>query len=525
MGIDVEAPELKRETPRADADMKDLVVGASVNFVGKLARSTRGVFLFVVGWLCGLDVVGDYSLSWGIVATLNKVARFGLLRGVVRFAIGARADGPREAERVVAAALRIGLLTSVAVAVGLTLAAEAIAAYYQKPIADAVRIMAWSAPFLTAAWVFLAAIRSLRLMHFEVYVMAVAGPLILLAGGLAIGLAGFGLTALAWVQLGVSAAACLLASQFFRRFYSLGNSLFPSMGGRDWRGLIRFSLPVMLTDLMYGLLTQLDVLMLAKFVSSTEVGIYSLARRIADAMLKAPQAFDPIFSSVVSDLSNEDRHDELGHRFVVISRWVLTINLPIFAALFIVGDSLLGSEVETAVDLQVGFQILLVLCIGKLAQGAFALVEPLLAMSGRPTLNMYNNGVWLGGNFLLNIWLIDRYGVFGAAVGATAAIFAVNAIRMVQIRFIHGIRPFERSQIKPVAAAGAAALAAWLARGDAAAGLLQSSAGPLALFLVVYVLALRLLGLEAEDRALLGRLVARLKRGRGADQTDSGDSR
>ena len=520
MGTDVMESGLGRETPPPDGDMRDLVVGASVNFLGKLARSTRGVFLIVVGWLCGLDVVGDYSLSWGMVSTLNKVARFGLLRGVVRFGIGARADGPREAERVVAAAMRIGLLVSVMVSIGLTLAAGEIAAYYDKPIADAVRIMAWSAPFLTVAWVFLAAIRALRLMQFEVYVMAVAGPLILLAGALPVALAGFGLTELAWVQLGVSAACCLLAGWFFRRFYSLRESLFPTAGGRNWRGVIRFSLPVMLTDLMYGLLTQLDVLMLAKFVTSEQVGIYALTRRIADAMLKAPQALDPMFSSVVGDLSHGERHEELVHRFVVITRWVLTINLPIFAALYIVGDSILpllgGSQVEAAVNLQLGLQILFVLCIGKLAQGAFALVEPLLAMSGRPALNMYNNSAWLGCNFLLNYWLLTNgYGLYGAALGATAAVFIVNAIRMIQIRFIHGIRPFERAQIKPVAAAGAAALAAWLARGgDAAGEFLQTSAGPLVLFLLVYVLVLRALGLEAEDRALLGRLGARLRRAR-----------
>ena len=55
---------------------------------------------------------------------------------------------------------------------------------------------------------------------------------------------------------------------------------------------------------------------------------------------------------------------------------------------------------------------------------------------------------------------------------------------------------------------------AWLARGDAAGEFLQTSAGPLALFLLVYVLVLRALGLEAEDRALLGRLGARLRRAR-----------
>ena len=133
------------------------------------------------------------------------------------------------------------LLVSVMVSIGLTLAAGEIAAYYDKPIADAVRIMAWSAPFLTVAWVFLVAIRALRLMQFEVYVMAVAGPLILLAGALPVALAGFGLTELAWVQLGVSAACCLLAGWFFRRFYSLGESLFPTAGGRNWRGRLRRS--------------------------------------------------------------------------------------------------------------------------------------------------------------------------------------------------------------------------------------------------------------------------------------------
>ena len=136
-------------------------------------------------------------------------------------------------------------------------------------------------------------------------------------------------------------------------------------------------------------------------------------------------------------------------------------------------------------------------------------------MSGRPSLNMYNNGAWLGCNFLLNYWLLTHgYGLYGAALGATVSVFFVNAIRIVQIRLIHGIRPFERSQIKPVAAASAAAGVAWLARGDATGGLLETSVVPLFLFLLVYVFALRAMGLEAEDRALLERLSARLKRAR-----------
>ena len=41
------------------------------------------------------------------------------------------------------------------------------------------------------------------------------------------------------------------------------------------------------------------------------VGVYALARRIASAMLKAPQAFDPIFSSVGEELAVSGRYGEL----------------------------------------------------------------------------------------------------------------------------------------------------------------------------------------------------------------------
>ena len=52
-----------------------------------------------------------------------------------------------------------------------------------------------------------------------------------------------------------------------------------------------------------------------------------------------------------------------------------------------------------------------------MVQGIFALIGPLLAMSGRPYLNLFNNGLWLAVNFLLNFWLIGRYGIVGRRTG------------------------------------------------------------------------------------------------------------
>jgi len=504
--------------PRPEDDFRDLAGGGIVLFVGKLGRISRGAFIWIITLLCGMDVQGLYSLSWSIASTLNKVARFGTQRGVVRFVAAARAQSPATDEavdRVLAAALTIVLAMSGVVTLTVVLAADSLADWYDKPIAPALRIMAWTAPFISVSWVLTSATRALRIMRYEVYIRSIAGPLILFLGGLGIGLAGLGLLAVAQVQLAMGIGNCLLAAYYFRRHFSLAGMLHQVSRRQPWRELTRFCFPVMITDLLYATLTQLDILMLGWFVSARLVGIYALVRRVSSAMLKAPQAFDPIFSSVVSDLSLQDRHDELAHRFVVISRWILTINLPIFACLLIAGDTLMpvigGEDVENTAELHAALRILVLLCVGMMVQGAFAMVEPLLTMSGRPYLGLFNNSVWLAVNWGLNMWLIPAHGIVGAAMGAAAAMVLVSALRILEVIVLRRIMPFGRSQLKPLAAAVVATVPA-LFVGDFLPATLWRMLAPAVAFVLVYGACLTLMGFETEDRILLRRLQRRMLR-------------
>lgn len=503
-----------------DDDIRDLAGGALVVFLGKMARASRGAFIWVITLLCGLDVQGLYSLAWAVTSTLNKVGRFGMERTAVYYIASARAAGDRsdaEVPQAIAAGCALTLAASAVALVVQLLAADWIAAFYGKPIAGAIRIMAWTTPLIGVSWVFTSATRALRIMRYEVYVRSVAGPLILFVGGAAVGLAGLGLEAVSWVQLAMGAGVLLLGLYYFARHFSIAAAARAWGRGMPWRAMARFSVPVMLADLLYAVLTELDVFMLGWFVSAELVGIFVLVRRVASIMLKAPQAFDAIFSSIVSELSAQERHRELGDRFVVISRWILTVNLPLFAGLLLAGDpvlTVLGAREFAGVEqLQLGLQILFVLCVGMLVQSVFAVSESLLAMTGSPGLNLANNLLWLGLNFGLNLWLIDDYGLVGAAVGASAAMIAVNLLRLVQVWYIRRIPPCRGSQLKPLLAAAVAALPAWWLRA-LAVGLWWRIALPCAAFGLAYAGLLWLLGPEPEDRTLLRRvgrgLVARL---------------
>jgi O-antigen/teichoic acid export membrane protein len=507
-------------TAEAERDIRDLASGALVNFVGKLGRLSRAAFMWVVALLCGLEVKGLFDTAWSIASLLQRLGRFGLQVTVVRFAVAARTAGDQaEVERVLAAALWLGTFTSAAVLLGAWVAAEWIAAFYQQPIAPAVRLMALSTPFMTWAWIFVAATRTLRIMRYDVYVMSIAGPLILLIGSVATGLAGWALEGLAWANLLMAAGSCWLAAHYFGHFFSLRACLARLGQALPWRSMGRFSLPVTATDSIYGVLSNLDVLMLGSLLEGSpaqvmaQVGVYALAKNIAGAMLKAPQSLDPIFSSIASELSARDQHRALGYRFSVISSWILTINLPICAAILLAGDALMQvmGQVQAA-NFHTGLAVLAVLCVAMMAQGLFAMVDPVLTMAGRPYLNMFNNGFWLAANVLLNLWLIPAYGLLGAAWGATLSALVAGARRLAQLYLIHQILPFSRAQLKPVLAALAGTLAGWLCRLAGAEGLVWSLVLPLGVFLAVYLAALRALGLSVEDRLMLQRAKAPLKR-------------
>jgi len=497
-------------------DIGDLTRGSLVTLVGKLGRLSRGAFLWVITLLCGTEVQGLYTAAWGIVSTVNRVAHFGLERGVVRFLTAARrSDGEDDESAVIGAALRIGLTASIITSLTLFLTADLLEAYFEKPIGTAILIVAFTSPFTALAGIFVAATRALRIMRYDVYVTSIAGPLILLAGGIAAGLMGTGLPGVMYAQLAMTVGACLLSVVYFRRFFRLGASVRHIPNAR-WRPMAKFSSPVMLADVLSGILTQLDGIMLLKMTSAHDVAIFTLARRLASTMLKPLQSIDPIFSSVVSDLSAGGKHAELQHRFGVVSRWVLIINLPILAILLLIGYELLPlldkkGQMSGMADVELGFSILMVLCVGMLIQGIYGIAEPLIAMCGHPRLNLYNNITWLIANFSLNLWLISVYGIMGAALGATISVVLVNIIRMVQLYWIQNFNPFDKTQLKPVAAAAAGGLITWLISAELPSGVVWASA-TLLLFLISYLLVLRALGLEQEDRMALARIRERLRR-------------
>tara|TARA_Y100001933_G_scaffold199477_1_gene200497 strand:- start:164 stop:640 length:477 start_codon:yes stop_codon:yes gene_type:complete len=154
-------------------------------------------------------------------------------------------------------------------------------------------------------------------------------------------------------------------------------------------------------------------------------------------------------------------------------------------------------------------------------QGSFALAEPVLAMTGRPYLNFFNNTTWLCTNFVLNVVFIHFYsmGIVGAACGAFVSTLCVSALRLGQIYRQYAIWPFDLKQVKPLFAVALASLGGVVLR-DAIAEPAVAMPVALGTFVCLYGIGLSFLGIEEEDRKLAARVVRwvgkRLGRGSGS---------
>lgn len=155
---------------------------------------------------------------------------------------------------------------------------------------------------------------------------------------------------------------------------------------------------------------------------------------------------------------------------------------------------------------------MITLAWGMVLYGLIPSAESLLIMSGRPYLNLVNSTCWLALNFVLNLFLIPRYGILGAAVATSVSMNVVNVLRLLEVFAYYRFHPFTRSHTKPIIAGFAAFLAAWYVDGHLASGSVWAALLSYLCFVSVYIVLLAIQGIEPEDRALLRRVRLHLSR-------------
>ena len=374
--------------------------------------------------------------------------------------------------------------------------------FQKENLPPALEMLALALPFLVLYMVCAGGLQGLRQIRAKVFIERIAHPLLfsamLLAGGYFFRSLPFVLTCF-WIA---ALAVFLMSAFWFRRYL---RSL-PKVEGplpSHWRELTFFSTPVMFMNLLGFFVLQSDILVMGAFRSFAEVGIYTIASRLAQGVSLPTDALGVSLAPSFSVLVGQGDEAGLRRLFHASTRWLFLLGCGVGLGLIFAGKLILHIFGK---DFGAGFLVLCILAAGQMFSASLGANGTLITMTGHPKVNLVNSLCMGLGNLGLMVLLVPRYGALGAATAAASSFMIVNVARALEIWFILKIGPWDRTILKPILA-----LASSVVLGGGTYYLLGPWVGA-PVGLSAYVLVWWLLKPEPEDADMAKRAIARVRR-------------
>lgn len=451
----------------------------------------------VLGRALGVADYGRFVLLLTGASLIAQVAVLGRDTGVLRFGAVARAEGNDarlraviwRSVRTVAAAGTVAAALAIAVAVALHLA-------HGPPwVAPVVALVGASVPVSAVLVVVQKALRVTGAANVSVILQYVAAPASRLVWLLLL-LVLPGLTTAILAFTAAEVTTLLLATAVLRGTVPRSRTTI------DTPGLQRFSLAMAANTVLGSANEQSETLLVAALTPASELGAFGAARRLSLLLAALLSAVGVHLAPLSAAMHASGQTDELVRVFRTCTRWLLTLGLPICLV-----EVLLAHEVVSLFgeDFAGAAVPLAVMAVGQLVNVATGTAGGLLAMTGAARITVRNTVAVLILSLILDLLLIPRYGIVGAAAANAAAVAALNLMRALQVRRHLGLHLYDHTFVKPlVAGAAAAGCVPLLPPMDNDIARLSLGITVLG---VVYVVVLVLLRPENDDREVLRRLL------------------
>jgi O-antigen/teichoic acid export membrane protein len=210
------------------------------------------------------------------------------------------------------------------------------------------------------------------------------------------------------------------------------------------RGFWVFTTPRAIANVAQNILQSVDIVLVAAILGPVEAAVYTAATRFlvigqlgGVAISRASQArFTELFTL-------GDRRGANGI-YQTTTAWLVLLLWPVFLLSIAYGPLVLevfgrSYSAGYAVMVILGFSMLLATVCGQ--------VDMVLITSGRSSWSLANGLLTVGVNVGLDLILIPRYGITGAAIGWAVAIAVSNLMPLTQLATVLRLHPFGRGTI------------------------------------------------------------------------------
>lgn len=274
------------------------------------------------------------------------------------------------------------------------------------------------------------------------------------------------------------------------------------------RSLLAFSTPLVATAFVVMAVDEAPVLILGAMAGAAEVANFGVVMKIAPLVALPLVALAGIVPPVVAECHASGDMAKLQGVYRLVTRWAITLALPIVITIVLLADPLLLLFGEPYLGARTP---LLVLSAGYLVNAAVGHAGQVLLMGGRSKVTVVNALAALGILVGCALLLVPGHGALGAAIAAAVGMTVLNLLRLIEVYHFFGVQPYGRALWRPLLATALGGACAWVLQAAWPLPSIPRALAAAGVFLVIYAAVLLGLGLEEEDRQVVGGIARRLR--------------
>ncbi len=183
---------------------------------------------------------------------------------------------------------------------------------------------------------------------------------------------------------------------------------------------------------VYLVNSNLDVVMLGLLGSTAETGIYKAAATLSELVAFGLGAINTVLMPRIAGLHASGDRAAL-QRVVLRATWLISG----FALVAALGLVLAGRPLLALVfgdGYAAGYAALIILVVGQLANALFGPVALILNMTGHERLTLAGHSLSVVANAVLNLALIPRLGIEGAAIATASSLLTWNLLLAIALK-------------------------------------------------------------------------------------------
>jgi len=427
------------------SEINQLLRGSSITFAGYVIELgiSFGATILAARYLGTLEF-GTVTLWYQGLFFAGIIATLGAQRAVARYS--PRAETPAGKGTILLTGMKVALPVSVALAVSGYLLSEEVSRLLLDNTASApvIRVFALAIPFVATFHIVSGSFRGIEVALPRVVLKNTMLPLARLCLIVGFSVAGGGAVLFAvayafpYFLVSLLGVAFLLVTSYYS--FSRSDS---EVGVREF---LDFSIPTMFTNVMSRVLTSADTFVLGYFAVTTSiVGVYNAIYPLSNLILVILGSFGYMILPVFSRLESEDRVPEIRSIYLVCTKIILMVTLPLLFMLLLFPKMVI--DVTFGADYIEGYLALQILSIGFFANAVVGPSGAALQSFGKTRVFFRYNLAAATLNVLLNVALIPQYSINGAAVATAISYVFLNVMTTVELYRTSGIVPLTRRSV------------------------------------------------------------------------------